>query len=830
MWDRFDSRGLVDMDEHGRYLKARRLAVRYLQAAAARYKDKKTVKTQDGDEMTVYEYSDRQIANRNRQKAERVEKLRKTIKDLRKQVQKDLKSEDEHTRMVALAVGLMDATYERVGNDESAKEGHFGVTGWKVKHLTLGKDKATIKYVGKSGVKHEKVIDSPGSLTALREAVKGKKDNDEICGGVKAEDVNAYLKPFDVTAKDIRGYHANTEMQTRLKAVRGKGGKLPEDKKEREKKLKEEFKKALEETAEAVGHEPATLKSQYLVPGLEDDFLKDGTVDAKLDKRGSTPKLLVERNNLRVTVEPDNGQFTTHSSAYVFLANTKEDANAGYLILVPSPRDGGYWYVGNVYVDPLFRRQGLSKLLHDTAYAWATRYGGSFRSGMITSPENRSYWEKLEQAGKAESYDAGPGDIQYKRTKTSNHSGDPELNAWVEEYLRRHPKVRPFLRDRVWHVTHPGAGNHPEARYTSRGIEIYPKFWNLAEDPRDFVFTHEVGHSVLDRWGLRQFIAAAEAAGVDVWDTAQLPFSNGNMHEAFADSFASYFLDGDVRHRYPVWVPLVEEGMKRGKTASVSAAAVRSFGEQVEQDLGLESFDLYLTQQGDIQLNLLVVGKAARKQGVGTEAMSLLCRFADQQGARVVLSPALRDDRKGTTSRSRLVQFYKRFGFVENKGRHVDFSLSAGMYRNPALRREANTWPPGVFLHGTSERFDRFRPGRHHAIYLSQPKGRKTQAEYISEGPRGGWLAEVAVDFQKGKIFNPYQDPLAEEIRLRVMGSNPDPTDKRIPYEEAPDIIREASPYGYTIFRFYERSVRDESIAVMDLSLLKILRWHKVDR
>ena len=64
-----------------------------------------------------------------------------------------------------------------------------------------------------------------------------------------------------------------------------KGGKLPEDKKEREKKLKAEFKEALEGTAEAVGHEPATLKSQYLVPGLEDEFLKDGTVTEKMDKK-----------------------------------------------------------------------------------------------------------------------------------------------------------------------------------------------------------------------------------------------------------------------------------------------------------------------------------------------------------------------------------------------------------------------------------------------------------------------------------------------------------------------------------------------------------------
>jgi hypothetical protein len=71
-------------------------------------------------------------------------------------------------------------------------------------------------------------------------------------------------------------------MRTNLKAIRAKGGKLSEDKKKREKQLAGEFKEALEAAAECVGHEPSTLKSQYLVPGLEDSYLKDGTVIDKL--------------------------------------------------------------------------------------------------------------------------------------------------------------------------------------------------------------------------------------------------------------------------------------------------------------------------------------------------------------------------------------------------------------------------------------------------------------------------------------------------------------------------------------------------------------------
>jgi DNA topoisomerase-1 len=231
----------------------------------------------------VYLYTDRQISKRHNEKAKRYEALSKKISGLRAKVKRDLKSSDPDKCLTALAVALMDHTYERVGNEESAKDGHFGVTGWKKKHVAFKGNKAVIKYVGKSGVKHEKEVTDAAIKKALRDAYEAVDDDgDDLFsydgGKVSAETVNAYLEEFGVTAKDIRGFHANAEMQGQLRKVRESGGSLPEDKKELKAQLKEEFKEALEATAEIVGHEPATLKNQYLVPGLEDTYLKDGTV------------------------------------------------------------------------------------------------------------------------------------------------------------------------------------------------------------------------------------------------------------------------------------------------------------------------------------------------------------------------------------------------------------------------------------------------------------------------------------------------------------------------------------------------------------------------
>ena len=250
---------------------------------AAKYKEKKQVPKADGSgKTTVYVYSERQVANRHREKAERLEDFKPALAELRAQVKKDLDSDDPKKAMTALAVGLIDATYERVGNEDSADKGHYGVTGWLRKHVTFKGKRAVIRYVGKSGVKHEKSVDDDALVGALKKCC-GDKDGEESVlslgkHSVTSDDVNEYLKSYDITAKDLRGLHANREMQERLRAIRSKGPKLPRLRKERDPILKDEFKQALEGAAEAVGHEPATLRKQYLVPGIEKAYMKDGTV------------------------------------------------------------------------------------------------------------------------------------------------------------------------------------------------------------------------------------------------------------------------------------------------------------------------------------------------------------------------------------------------------------------------------------------------------------------------------------------------------------------------------------------------------------------------
>jgi len=164
---------------------------------------------------------------------------------------------------------------ERVGNEESAENGHVGVTGFKKSQLTVDGDTVTLKYTGKSGVKQEKSFTDKLIAKLLKECRGNCKGDDSpvlaTSDGfkIKADKVNRYLGEFDVTAKDIRGYSANTLVCNMLK-----GSKIPSDEDER----KKHFREVLKSVAEKVGHQQATLKRHYLLPGIEESYVKNGTI------------------------------------------------------------------------------------------------------------------------------------------------------------------------------------------------------------------------------------------------------------------------------------------------------------------------------------------------------------------------------------------------------------------------------------------------------------------------------------------------------------------------------------------------------------------------
>jgi len=97
-----------------------------------------------------------------------------------------------------------------------------------------------------------------------------------------------------------------------------------------------------------------------------------------------------------------------------------------------------------------------------------------------------------------------------------------------------------------------------------------------------------------------------------------------------------------------------------------------------------DGINVYATDNGKgiIELHSLNVPKDMRKQGIGTNFMTELCGYADRTKKEIHLNLASRESGE-TTSKNRLIEFYKRFGFVRNFGRTKDFRISCQMYRRP---------------------------------------------------------------------------------------------------------------------------------------------------
>lgn len=231
------------------------------------YKEK--IKTDKGNVVRIYD--DAWVKQRWKKKEKKLKNLEKNIEKLRKKYKADLKDEnDARTRAIAALVGLMDNTAIRVGNDDSAEEKDtYGATTLEKRHAHVLGSKITFKFVGKSNVKQEIVCDDSAVVAEIKKLLKDKKSGDLIFEYEKGERitpkvVNKYLDDFDISAKDIRGFHANKLMKDKLKS---KG-----------------YEKALEETAEEVGHEPKTLENQYLLPSLVEKH-KPKKDDKKKEKK-----------------------------------------------------------------------------------------------------------------------------------------------------------------------------------------------------------------------------------------------------------------------------------------------------------------------------------------------------------------------------------------------------------------------------------------------------------------------------------------------------------------------------------------------------------------
>lgn len=215
---------------------------------------------------------EQELKERWASKREAIYNLRDNLERLKRRVKVDLSSPDEKERLTALIIRTMLNTSERVGNEESATNGHFGITQFKKNHVKVLGSQVRLNYVGKSGVEHDKTFSCSTTAELLK---KLRIRNNEFIFTtedgfrIRPDRVNRYLKKFDVKSKDIRGFNANRMMVMELNRI----GKVSEPK-DRPKI----FNQALRKIAERIGHGAPTLRKHYLLPEIEENFYKTGSV------------------------------------------------------------------------------------------------------------------------------------------------------------------------------------------------------------------------------------------------------------------------------------------------------------------------------------------------------------------------------------------------------------------------------------------------------------------------------------------------------------------------------------------------------------------------
>lgn len=104
-----------------------------------------------------------------------------------------------------------------------------------------------------------------------------------------------------------------------------------------------------------------------------------------------------------------------------------------------------------------------------------------------------------------------------------------------------------------------------------------------------------------------------------------------------------------------------------------------------EKSLLDQGFEAEFNPVNDETVTIEIIGVPKEKhgQGYGSKIMNQLINYADKSGVILQLRPSA----SSTHSRSKLINFYNRFGFIENKGENKKDELQY-MYRIPKTKQE----------------------------------------------------------------------------------------------------------------------------------------------
>ena len=184
--------------------------------------------------------------------------------------------------MLACAVRLLDRGLFRVGGEDYADNGSYGLATLRREHVVVRRDRAEFDYVGKGGKRHIREVRDPDVLRVLRTLRRRREVVDLLAWrdaegwhNVRASDINAYIKDTaggDFSAKDFRTWHATVLAATSLaehgNATSGRAANRA-------------IREAANVVAEHLGNTAAVARSSYIDPRIADRYLDGEVIDVR---------------------------------------------------------------------------------------------------------------------------------------------------------------------------------------------------------------------------------------------------------------------------------------------------------------------------------------------------------------------------------------------------------------------------------------------------------------------------------------------------------------------------------------------------------------------
>ncbi len=216
-----------------------------------------------------YKYHHHWNSLRNHTKYYRLIDFGKVLPSIRKQLEKDLKTEGLPVKKVlAAVVALMERTNIRVGNSFYEKAyGSYGLTTLKDNHVKFNGNAVSFDFVGKKGVSHSIKLKNKKLAAVIKMCrdVPGKElfqfyDDDDQRHSIDSGLVNSYIREIsegDFTAKDFRTWAGTVQAFLALKSIG-----CCDTKTETKKRMVE----ALDIVSEQLGNTRTVCKKYYVHP------------------------------------------------------------------------------------------------------------------------------------------------------------------------------------------------------------------------------------------------------------------------------------------------------------------------------------------------------------------------------------------------------------------------------------------------------------------------------------------------------------------------------------------------------------------------------------